>query len=316
MARVARERGRVHLQPRWTRPGALLWVVLGPPLRCHARTPPPRDLRDHAIRTGGGMRQGHSDRAPCPLEVGSTQGCRTSGPGLAGLPFLPSHGSLHSSGGGGVRRGLCRRCRDCHGCQAPVLTFSESPHAVSGAQRAGHSGRSQEGGVWGSDLWPGAGYSWDIRGLLVSGDTACRWATSRWRVVCPRWKGPGEVWDGDRHSGLQLGPPVPQSPRTRPPSTALQWGLCLTCTCWALAGRGVNPAPSAPHSNRVTGVYELSLCHVADAGSPGRPLPAAGGGHPVRSREPGSPGVTRVASAQLPFRGRLPSETQVLAFGL
>ena len=27
------------------------------------------------------------------------------------------------------------------------------------------------------------------------------------------------------------------------------------------------------HSNRVTGVYELSLCHVADAGSPGRRLP-------------------------------------------
>lgn len=25
-------------------------------------------------------------------------------------------------------------------------------------------------------------------------------------------------------------------------------------------------------SNRVTGVYELSLCHVADAGSPGKRL--------------------------------------------
>lgn len=32
---------------------------------------------------------------------------------------------------------------------------------------------------------------------------------------------------------------------------------------------------SAPRSNRVTGVYELSLCHVADAGSPGRPLPCS-----------------------------------------
>lgn len=28
-----------------------------------------------------------------------------------------------------------------------------------------------------------------------------------------------------------------------------------------------------PPSNRVTGVYELSLCHVADAGSPGRRVP-------------------------------------------
>ena len=42
--------------------------------------------------------------------------------------------------------------------------------------------------------------------------------------------------------------------------------------------------PRCSHSNRVTGVYELSLCHVADAGSPGRHPPCslrqlvAGGG--------------------------------------
>lgn len=32
-----------------------------------------------------------------------------------------------------------------------------------------------------------------------------------------------------------------------------------------------------PYSNRVTGVYELSLCHVADAGSPGRTRPVLSG---------------------------------------
>lgn len=76
--------------------------------------------------------------------------------------------------------------------------------------------------------------------------------------------------------------------------------------------------PSAPRSNRVTGVYELSLCHVADAGSPGRPLPCSlcygGKGHFVR--EPGFPGVTRVTSAKLLFWGALPFEAHVLTFGL
>lgn len=76
--------------------------------------------------------------------------------------------------------------------------------------------------------------------------------------------------------------------------------------------------PSSPRSNRVTGVYELSLCHVADAGSPGRPLPCSlcygGEGHFVR--EPGFPGVTRVTSAKLLFWGALPFEAHVLTFGL
>ena len=56
------------------------------------------------------------------------------------------------------------------------------------------------------------------------------------------------------------------------------------------------PPPTTPGSNRVTGVYELSLCHVADTGSPGKRLPWAlwlGGGAPLEVREPGplgSPG--------------------------
>lgn len=74
--------------------------------------------------------------------------------------------------------------------------------------------------------------------------------------------------------------------------------------------------PSASCSNRVTGIYELSLCHVADAGSPGRPLPCSlcWGRHFVR--EPGFPGVTQVASAKLLFWGALPFETHVLTCGL
>ena len=62
----------------------------------------------------------------------------------------------------------------------------------------------------------------------------------------------------------------------------------------------------SPRSNRVTGVYELSLCHVADAGSPGRRL--GGGGTWLGARVPRGP------SAKLPFWGALTFETHVLTF--
>lgn len=130
---------------------------------------------------------------PAPWRLAAPKAVEHQAQDWPDCPSCPPTGPCIPRGGGGVRRGLCRRRRDCHGCQAPVLTFSESPHAVSGAQRAGHSGRSQEGRVWGSDVWPGAGYSRDIRGLLVSGDTACRWATSTVEGGVPSVEG---AWRG------------------------------------------------------------------------------------------------------------------------
>lgn len=69
---------------------------------------------------------------------------------------------------------------------------------------------------------------------------------------------------------------------------------------------------SAPNSNRVTGVYDLSLCHVADAGSPGRCLSCslwqAGRGWHLVASHLGFSRSLQVTSAKLPFGGFLPCE--------
>lgn len=73
------------------------------------------------------------------------------------------------------------------------------------------------------------------------------------------------------------------------------------------------PSPTTPGSNRVTGVYELSLCHVADTGSPGKRLPWAlwsgVGWGTVGGQGAPSPGTTWVTSATLPFGGPSPGDS-------
>ena len=90
--------------------------------------------------------------------------------------------------------------------------------------------------------------------------------------MVPGKRGPGGVWEGDRpHVAAAQGP---RGPAQGHPA----WAVSRTGASFAFDRPWPCPVPTrlpSPHSNRVTGVYELSLCHVADAGSPGRRL---GGG--------------------------------------
>lgn len=92
----------------------------------------------------------------------------------------------------------------------------------------------------------------------------------------PRPACPDAALCGPLFPFLMLGPSEPLVPHYK-------W-LCRVplaervTLCWVeTEGSEVPPVtsclPPSSCSNRVTGVYELSLCHVADAGSPGRHLP-------------------------------------------